>query len=116
MIATSIQEQKMAKAYTILTKGDKPTQVNDEIFTVPSQSGNWLYNVKLEGDEWHCDCPDHNKRDADCKHVYTVKFWLSSKDNLKEEVKDSKPLTFHACDKCGSHSIVKNGSDRKSVV
>lgn len=105
-----IQERKMARAYMILTNGDRPSQVDDNTYTVPSQSGNWIYTIRKEGNEWHCDCPDHNKWDVDCKHIYTVKFWLNLRDSLKEKEKEVKPLNFHACDRCGSYDIVKNGS------
>ncbi len=106
---TGIQEQKMAKAYTILSNGDRPTQINQETFTVPSQSGNWYYSVRYMGYDWVCDCPDHNKREADCKHIYTVKFWLNLRDTLKDKREYSKPLNFHPCPKCGCYETFKHG-------
>ncbi len=105
---TGIQEQKMAKAYTILSKGDRPTQIDQETFTLPSQSGNWYYTVKCYGQDWVCDCPDHNKREADCKHIYTVKFWLNLRDNLKDRGEYSKALNFQPCPKCDGYDIIKH--------
>jgi len=92
MEAASIQDQKMAKAYALLSEGRRPTQVDEETFTVPSQTGNWLYNVKRQDEEYHCDCPDHNKREAPCKHILLVKLWLGLKDTLKEEAEEHEPL------------------------
>ncbi len=107
---TGIQEQKMAKAYKILSKGDRPEQIDDETFTVPSQAGNWFYTVrKLEDDNWVCDCPDHHKRNAFCKHIYATQFWLGLRQNLKEKAKDHKPLNFHPCPKCGGYEVIRKG-------
>ena len=40
---------------------------------VPSQAGKGAYTVTLEGDKPHCDCPDHELRDCDCKHILAVR-------------------------------------------
>lgn len=107
---TGIHEQKMAKAYRILSKGDRPEQIDDETFTVPSQAGNWFYTVrKLEDDNWVCDCPDHHKRNAFCKHIYTVQFWLGLRENIEDKAKDHKPMNFHPCPKCGNYEVIRRG-------
>jgi hypothetical protein len=93
---SSIHEQKMAKAYTILANGDRPSKVDEETFNVPSQSGNWFYDVKKEGEDWFCTCPSYQKlkeahvEPSYCKYIYTVKFWLNLKDNLKEKEKSMR--------------------------
>jgi transposase len=40
---------------------------------VPSQAGKGAYTVTLEGERSHCDCPDHELRGCDCKHIQAVK-------------------------------------------
>ena len=40
-------------------------------YKVPSQSGNGSYVVNVDGDPF-CSCPDFEKRQQPCKHVYAV--------------------------------------------
>ena len=42
-------------------------------YKVPSQSGNGSYVVSADGEPF-CTCPDFEKRQARCKHVYAVEF------------------------------------------
>lgn len=42
-------------------------------YKVPSQSGNGAYVVALE-DEPYCTCPDFEKHNRPCKHVYAVQY------------------------------------------
>ena len=40
---------------------------------VPSQTGQGSYDVAVNSDgAWHCTCPDHEERLADCKHIMAV--------------------------------------------
>ncbi len=106
-----IQQQKMAKAYTLLSREDKPERIDENTYRIISQNGNWYYTIRKDGRKWTCDCPDHNKRQADCKHIYAVKFWkkFSGMVNI-EKVEDCKPLNFQNCYKCGSYDVVKRGT------
>lgn len=45
---------------------------------VPSQSGNGSYLVKFDGHEPECNCPDCNKRNVKCKHIFAVEFYLKT--------------------------------------
>lgn len=105
------QERRMARAYAILSREEKPEEIDENTFRILSQNGNWYYTIKKNGKGWECDCPDYNKRHQDCKHVFSIKFWRKFKGMMKtEKVKDSKPLNFQNCSKCGSYDVVKNGS------
>ena len=42
-------------------------------WSVPSQSGMGRYTVRLDGEEASCDCPDHQTRGVECKHIFAVK-------------------------------------------
>ena len=107
----NIQEQKMAKAYAILSREEKPEQIDENTYRVLSQTGNWYYTIKKDGRNWTCDCPDFGKRHQDCKHLLTIKFWIKFKDTFKaEKVPEAKPLNFQNCAKCGSSDVVKYGS------
>ena len=50
-----------------------PIQKNRLGYQVPSQSGNGSYVVSVD-DEPFCTCPDFEKRQDRCKHVYAVEF------------------------------------------
>lgn len=41
---------------------------------VPSQSGNGEYVVNLDGGDPFCTCPDFEKRQQRCKHIYAVEY------------------------------------------
>ncbi len=53
-------------------------------YKVPSQSGNGVYLVNLEHGPY-CTCPDFEKRNLACKHVYAVEALLQRSDRLDEE-------------------------------
>lgn len=44
-----------------------------EAWLVPSQSGQGKYTVCLDGEQPKCDCPDHQTRGVECKHIYAVR-------------------------------------------
>ena len=41
-------------------------------YKVPSQSGSGAYVVNLDGEPF-CTCPDFEKRQQPCKHIYAVR-------------------------------------------
>ena len=44
-------------------------------WAVPSQSGKGRYKVRaLQGDLFHCNCPDHETHGGKCKHIFAVEF------------------------------------------
>lgn len=47
-------------------------------WTVPSQSGSHTYMVALAGDGPCYTCPDFESMRQPCKHVYAVKYWVST--------------------------------------
>ena len=48
-------------------------------YKVPSQSGNGSYVVSVD-DEPFCSCPDFEKRQQPCKHVYAVEFIIQREE------------------------------------
>ena len=50
-----------------------PIEKNRLGYKVPSQSGNGSYMVSANGEPF-CTCPDFEKRQSRCKHVYAVAF------------------------------------------
>ena len=63
--------QRRGIAIATLTKIEQ-TRIG---YKVPSQSGNGTYVVSLD-DEPFCTCPDFEKRQQPCKHVYAVQFTI----------------------------------------
>ena len=56
-------------------------------YKVPSQSGSHSYIVNV-GDDPFCTCPDFERRDQPCKHVYAVDFTIQ-----REECPEDSPTT-----------------------
>ena len=48
-------------------------------YKVPSQSGNGSYVVNTDGDPI-CTCPDFDKRQQPCKHIYAVEFTIQREE------------------------------------
>jgi len=46
---------------------------NSKGWHVPSQTGNGSYTVTVDGDKSHCNCPDHELRGGECKHLIAVR-------------------------------------------
>ncbi len=88
----------------------KETQINkieENFYTVKSQSGNGEYAVSQVDKEWVCECPDNKYRHVACKHIHAVIFSQS----LKAEVKANRvipELNIQNCQYCGSSEIVKD--------
>ena len=61
------QQRGMAIAATV------PIRKNKLGYQIPSQSGNGSYVINLN-DGVFCSCPDFEKRQEPCKHVYAVEF------------------------------------------
>ena len=93
------------------TKGKKICENEDGSFSVPSQTSDLSYEVRLLETKFVCTCPDFIQRQIEfCKHIHAVKFWVASQTFLKEK---PKPKVFSAdsiqCDKCGSIRVIKYG-------
>jgi transposase-like protein len=99
----------MARGYAIIAKGDKISEVGDNVFSVPSQSGNGNYLVSFVEDRWNCTCLDHKHRDVICKHIHAVRFWLALNGRMEE-------ADIPQCKWCGSRAVIKYGKDAKKQV
>ncbi len=71
---TGRQQRGMAIAASV------PIQKNKLGYKVPSQSGNGSYVVSVNGEPF-CTCPDFEKREDRCKHVYAVEFTIQREAN-----------------------------------
>lgn len=66
-------------------------QKNRVGYKVPSQSGNGSYVVNIDGEPF-CSCPDFERRQQPCKHVYAVEFSIQ-----REEWPDGTQVETQTC-------------------
>lgn len=104
-------EARKIRGMAILSKGDLPKQIDREHFSVPSQSGQGSYSVEhLQA--WTCSCPDFEKNQKPCKHIYASKFFLKMRHKAELEdfdiAEELNPKRFE-CPSCYSDVIVKWG-------
>ena len=98
-------EPRMIRGLAIVSKGDKISEVADNVFSVPSQSKNDNYLVSLVEENWSCTCPDHVSRKVVCKHIYAVRFWLVVRGKLGE-IEQTVECKF-----CGSVAVIRYGKE-----
>lgn len=103
----AMEDRRMTRGYTFLRSGARPRQVDRHTFIVPSQSDSGEYTVIVDGDEWHCECPDHRKRRIACKHIHAVRLWTLMNDGLNRNADDANATI--ACETCGSDSWIRYG-------
>ena len=103
-----------------LSKTATIAENEDGSFTVPSQTSDTSYQVRILGQVWVCSCPDFETR-ADqiemCKHAFAVKFWIAARVEIQQA---PKPKVFSddalQCAKCGSIRVVRFGHENGKQV
>ena len=60
-------------------------------YAVPSQSGSGSYVVNTDGEPF-CTCPDFEKRQQPCKHVYAVEFLIQREERPDGSTIETKAL------------------------
>jgi transposase-like protein len=83
---------------------------SDSMYRVKSQSGHGSYQVKKNDLGWSCNCPDHQMRGVECKHIVAVKLSFAIRKQV-ETVMRIAPInsTADLCTYCGSSLIIKDG-------
>jgi transposase-like protein len=89
-------------------KESQITQVEDNFYTVLSQSGNGEYAVSMVDREWICECPDNKYRHVKCKHIFAVEFSRKMKEQVKKSV-IIQEVNISTCVYCHSANIKKFG-------
>jgi len=83
-------------------------RIDENMYTVKSQSHDGEYCVARAYGEWLCECPDNKYRKVKCKHIYAVEFSAT----IRTEVQISRIIpeaNVQACRFCGSNQIVHAG-------
>lgn len=84
------------------------TRINDNYYTVKSQTTSNKYDVVKSGDAWKCTCPDHIYRQVCCKHIHAVEISVKIREQVKDKL-DIKTVTINECKFCHSPNIKKFG-------
>jgi putative transposase len=83
-------------------------RIDENTYTVKSQSQDSVYCIAKICGEWLCECPDNKYRHVKCKHLFAVEFSQS----LRTEVAINRVIpevNVQVCRYCGSSEIVKDG-------
>ncbi|HEX9678625.1 DDE-type integrase/transposase/recombinase, partial [Nitrososphaera sp.] len=105
MMSRLTREQK---AEQIAQMQGAVTRINENTYSVKSQSGSGDYEVICGIFGFACSCPDHTYRSVKCKHIFAVEYSLK----LREQVKANTViavLNLSACLFCTSKNIIKSG-------
>jgi len=111
VVTVTVDSPRALRGLAILSQGDTVKRINQTHWTVKSQFGDNDYVVMSKGKLWLCSCPDYQKREMDCKHIFSVKFSIKLKDRIEEDTK-REIITVNedvVCPQCGSSNIIKRG-------
>jgi len=101
---------RIMRGMAILSQANHVRRIDANTYRVRSQSGNGSYIVRKVDLEWMCECPDHQFRMVECKHIHAVKLSLSL-ENSKEIYEAYKQMDESSkCRYCGSYEIIRFGS------
>jgi putative transposase len=84
------------------------SQIEENFYTVLSQSGNGEYAISKVDGEWICECPDNKYRHVKCKHIFAVEFSQKMKAQVKKSVVIQE-VNISSCVYCHSSNIKKFG-------
>jgi putative transposase len=104
MITTTREERGQA----IAQSNGQVKRIDENTYTVKSQSCQGEYTISRVSNGWICSCPDNQYRNIICKHIYAVDFSKS----LRAEVAVNRviqEINVENCQHCGSNEIVKAG-------
>jgi transposase-like protein len=83
-------------------------RIDENFYTVQSQSGNGQYAITQVDNEWICECPDNKYRHVKCKHIFAVQFSKSLRAEIA--IRRIAPIeNISQCIYCGSNNIKKKG-------
>jgi transposase-like protein len=109
-MASTIELTRQEKGQAIAQLDGQVSRVTAYYYTVRSQSNTRQnYFVELSEKGWSCSCPDHEYRNAKCKHIWAVEISNALRRKVSELAIIS-PINVQACPGCGNaERIVKHG-------
>lgn len=102
-------EPRAQRGYGIIANGTPITQLDEDTFLVPSQTRNAKYLVRREGENWSCECPDHQFRLVQCKHIYATQLWLALKTKIQTKTVQVESPEIPECKFCKSPNVIRYG-------
>lgn len=98
-------------------------QISENVWSVPSQSGNGSYEVTKLGDTRACCCKDYQYRThlvGSCKHCLALQYYLKIKSqvaaDIEQQTEQSAPEEITLCPECQSPSVINYGKRGKRVA
>jgi putative transposase len=88
--------------------GNQVCRLDDNTYSVKSQSGKGEYEVRATEAGWLCSCPDSSYRGEKCKHIFAVEFSKRIRSAVELGVL-AEFTTTDKCVMCGSRHFVKDG-------
>jgi len=107
MAHEQLENLREERGSEIAHKERQVKQIEENFYTVLSQSGNGEYAVFKVDKEWTCECPDNKFRAVKCKHIFAVETSIKIKEQVKKNIVIA-PLNTSKCVYCGSEQIVKD--------
>jgi hypothetical protein len=97
--------------------------IRENIWLVPSQSGNGAYEVTKSDGVFVCTCKDFEYRSAEvglCKHCFALDYYLRLKvkvlSDVETQIEESAPAEIILCPDCKSPSVMNYGKRGKRVL
>ena len=103
-LITSREERGQA----IAQSSGQVRRIDENTYSVKSQSNSGIYTVHRVGEEWVCSCPDNTFRHLICKHIFAVDFSVELRNKVSSN-RVIQEVNIHSCQLCGSEEIVKAG-------
>jgi putative transposase len=100
---------RIERGMAILSIAYQIEKVDEATYIVKSQSGNGKYVVTKNNGDWMCTCPDFKFRNAECKHIHSVRMKMAMDDSLEfiDAYKEMEEKAF--CKYCGSYNLERHG-------
>ena len=98
------------RAITMMENPDCVKQFSPEKFSVQSASIPQIhYIVSRTGNGLICECPDHIKRQSDCKHIKIVLEFIKKNQGDIQDFRMMDQSQLNKCKFCSSGKLKKDG-------
>ena len=98
---------RQERGRVIAEMGNQITRLDDQTYTVRSQSSSKVYGIVSTERGWTCACPDHFFRGVLCKHVHAVEISRKMREAVAKAVTIRK-ADLGKCKHCDSERIVRD--------
>src|SRR3990172_11156775 len=107
-MTTQIYVYREERGEAIAKLSNQIHRIDENIYTVKSQSHKGEYCISKVCGEWLCECPDNAFRQVKCKHIFGVEFSTSLRATVA--IKTISPIqNLTECVYCHSSNMVKSG-------